>query len=228
MAPKNIALAAPEATLRWLVLPYQAYLALVRPFVVLLNGMANLGCRLVGVEPRNELVAVHSATELAAIVNHASEGGSIEADSAELLSGALDFARRTVDEVAVPIEELATLRLGATVAQAERVVASSGQERIPIVGPDQQLRLIGYVHARDLATVDASRRQLPLPPDLVRRMAVVRADRPLTETLRVLRAVGRQMALVVAGGEPVGVISVEDIIRALIEPTGQQAEPVRL
>jgi CBS domain containing-hemolysin-like protein len=228
MAPKNIALAAPEATMRWLVLPYRAYLAVVRPFVVLLNGMANLGCRLVGIEPRDELVAVHSAAELAAIVSHASEGGSIEADSAELLSGALDFARRTVDEVAVPIEELATLRLGATAAQAERVVAASGQERIPIVGPDQQLRLIGYVHARDLATVDASRRQLPLPPDLVRQMAVVRADRSLTETLQVLRRVGRQMALVVAAGEPVGVISVENIIRALIEPTGQPPEPVKL
>jgi CBS domain containing-hemolysin-like protein len=228
MAPKNIALAAPDATLRWLVVPYRAYLALVRPFVVLLNGMANAGCRLVGVQPRNELVAVHSAAELAAIVSHAGEGGSIKADSAELLSGALDFARRAVGDLATPIDELATLRLGSTVAQAERVVASSGQERVPIAGPDQRLRLIGYVHARDLVSVDASRRQLPLPPDLVRQMAVVRSDRSLIEVLRALRRVRRQLALVVTDGEPVGLVSVEDLIRALIEPAGHPAEPVRL
>jgi CBS domain containing-hemolysin-like protein len=226
MVPKNIALAAPEATLRWLVIPYRTYLTLVGPFVKLLNGIANAGCRLVGVEPRDELVASHSTAELAAIISHASEGGTIGADSAELLSGALDFARRRVDEVAAPIEEVVTLRLGATVAQAERVVASSGQERIPIVGPDQEL--IGYVHARDLLTVDGQRRQLPLPPELVRRMAVVRGDWSLTETLRALRRVHRQMALVVGDGEPIGVISVEEVIRALIEPAGHApvvAEP---
>lgn len=216
MVPKNIALAAPDDTMRWLVLPYRAYLALLRPFVMALNGLANLGCRLVGVQPTDELVAVHSASELAAIVSHSSEGGAIEADEAELLSGALEFAQRSVGQVATPLAELTVLRLGATVAQAELVVAASGRERVPVGGTDPHRPLIGYVHARDLLAVDPGLRGAPLPTGLVRQMAIVRSDRSLVEVLRTLRRVRRQLALVVADGEPIGVVSVEEVIRALM------------
>ena len=218
MVPKNVALAAPEATTRWLVLPYRAYLALFRPFIRLLNGMANGGCRLLGVEPRDELVAVHSASELAAMVSHSSEEGAIGAGDAQLLSGALEFALRPVGDVATSLDELVTLRLGATAVQAERVVASSGQVRIPIVGHDRQQRVIGYVHARDLLGIEPARRMSPLPASLVRNMAIVRRERSLIEVLRTLRRVQRQMALVVADGEPVGIVSVEEIMRALMSP----------
>ncbi|MEZ5412667.1 MAG: CNNM domain-containing protein, partial [Acidimicrobiales bacterium] len=152
MVPKNLALVAPDGVTRWLVLPYRAYLALFRPFVRLLNALAGAGCRLVGVEPRDELVAVHSASELAAIVSHSSEEGAIGAEDAQLLTGALDFALRPVGEVATPVAALTSLRLGSTAAQAERVVAASGQERIPILGNDPEPRVVGYVHARDLLT----------------------------------------------------------------------------
>lgn len=220
MVPKNFALAAPDATLRWLVLPYRAYLLVFRPFVLALNGLANGALRLFGVEPRNELMAVHSVSELQAIVSHSSQEGSIEADDAQLLHGALEFARRPVGEVATPLEGWATLRLGATAAQAERVVASSGQERIPISRNEDRTAFIGYVHARDLLGLPPERRGEPLPTDLVRRMAIVRSDRALIEVLRTLRRVGRQMALVVDGGsDSVAMISVEQVSQALLTDT---------
>lgn len=226
MVPKNLALAAPDEVTTWLVLPYRAYLALFRPFVRLLNAMANAGCRLVGVEPRDELVAVHSASELAAIVSHSGEEGSIDAGDARLLSGALDFALRPVGEVATPLDAIATLRLGATAAQAERVAAASERERLPIVGADQQ-RVVGYVHARDLLAIPAERRLSPLPPELVRSMAIVRADRSLIDTLRTLRRVKRQMAVVVAEGGPVAIISVEEVVRALLAPVAADPAEAR-
>ena len=217
MVPKNLALAGPDEATRWLVLPYRGYLALFRPFVRLLNAMANGGCRLLGVEPRDELVAVHSASELAAIVSHSGEEGSIDAEDAQLLTGALDFALRPVGEVATPLDAIATLRLGATAAQAERVVAASGRERLPIVGADHA-RVIGYVHARDLLAIPADQRLSPLPPSLVRSMAIVRSDRSLIDALRTLRRVKRQMAVVVTDGGPVAIISVEEVVRALMAP----------
>ncbi|MFT7601947.1 MAG: CBS domain containing-hemolysin-like protein, partial [Acidimicrobiales bacterium] len=73
MVPKNIAIAAPVVAVTWLVLPYRAYLAIVRPFVLLLSWLARLGCQLVGVEPRDELVSNHTAAELSAIVSSAFE-----------------------------------------------------------------------------------------------------------------------------------------------------------
>lgn len=224
MVPKNIAIAAPDATLRLLVWPYRLFLLLFRPFIVLLNGMANAGCRLIGVEPRGELVPVHSASELAAIVNRSHDEGAIKTDEAQMLSGALDFAQRPVGEVATPLDEVTTLRFGATVAQAERTVATSGQQRLPISSSDQQGPFIGYVHARDLLGVESDRRLSPLPTDLVRSMAIVRSDRSLVEVLRTLRRVKRQMALVVdEEGTSIGIISVEEVIRALVRLRGPSA-----
>ncbi|MEM7340429.1 MAG: hemolysin family protein [Actinomycetota bacterium] len=219
MVPKNLALAAPEGTLRGLVLPYRGYLTVFRPFIRVLNGLANLGCRLVGVEPRDELVTVHSASELAAMIRHSREEGSIEHDDAERLSGALQFAERRVGEVAIPLAEVPTLRIGSTTAQAERIVAASGIERIPIVGSEQDRPLVGYIHARDLLGVDPERRLSPLPLQLIRNMAIVRSDRSLGDVLRTMRRVKRQLAVVVDDGNAVGIISVEDLIGALLAPT---------
>lgn len=227
MVPKNIALAAPDSTMRWLAVPYRLYLVLFRPFVVMLNAMANAGVRLFGVEPRDELVAVHTVSELQAIVSLSGEEGAIEADDALLLTGALGFAQRPVAEIAAPPSEWPCLQLGATVAQAERIVASSGRERVPIVQPgrsghaeagDPSSRFIGYVHARDLLGVDGAEHSSPLPTDLVRAMLIVEADQSLAEVLRRLRRAGLQLALVEnEAGEAIGIVSVEGLVRALLE-----------
>ena len=221
MVPKNIALAAPDSTMRWLVLPYRLYLLIFRPFIVMLNAMANAGVRLVGVEPRDELVSVHTVSELQAIISLSGEEGAIKADDALLLAGALDFAQRPVAEVAAAPDEWRTLPLGATVAQAERIVVASGQERVPIVRPGRSSAgrptFIGYVHARDLLGLRAEQRSSPLPTDLVRAMLIVPADEPLAEVLRRLRRAGRQLALVEnSAGQAVGIVSVEGVARALL------------
>ena len=105
MVPKNIALVAPDATLRWLVVPYRVYLFLFRPVVQLLNGIANVCSRAVGIQPRDELKSVHTASELAAIVAHSQEGGAIDSDDADILRGVLEFAQRPVSEIATPLPD---------------------------------------------------------------------------------------------------------------------------
>ncbi len=218
MVPKNLAIAAPNATLRVLVLPYQGYLAVFRPLVGLLNSLANVGCRLLGVTPRDELVSAHSAAELAAIVAASSEGGAIEAESAGLLSGALDFSQRPVSEVATPMAELATIRDGATATQIEQVVRRTGQTRLPILSAARgNVQLLGYIHAKDLLEVPRERRGAPMSSAHVRPMVVVSADRSLIDVLRAMRRLRRQLAVVSGPEGPVGVVSVEQIIRALVD-----------
>ncbi len=217
MIPKNIAISAAEPTVTWLVLPYRAYLAVVRPFVWLLNVTANAGCRLLGVEPRDEIVAAHSVAEITAIVAQSTEEGAIEADSAGLLQGALDFAERPVAEVATPLDEIRTIRFGATTDQAERTVIQSGQTRIPIVAPALGAdRLLGYMHAKDLLSVAAADRFAPLPSHFTRQMAVLPHDEPLVEALRILRRRRRHLAVVAGPDGPIGIVSVEEIVRALV------------
>ncbi len=223
MVPKNVALAAPNATLRWLVLPYRAYLWLFRPIATFLNAIANMGCRAVGVEPRDEIVAIHSVTELLDIVSTSSQEGAIESDSAELLHGALNFSQRLVGEIAVPISELTSVRFGATPAMLERVVASSGQIRIPVLGPTKDHRLVGYFNGRDLLRIERSDRFAPMPKSLLRPVIAVSHDRSLIEVLRTLRSNRRPFAVVMGKGtEPVGMVAVEEIVEALLPSPGLQ------
>jgi len=218
MVPKNIALVAPDATLRWLVIPYRLYLFLFRPVVQLLNAVANLSSRAVGIQPRDELSSVHTASELAAIVAHSSAGGAIEADDAEILRGALAFAQRPVAEIATPLADHPSVNLGATAGQLERAVASGGGGRVLVLDPRRGSTPIGYLHARDLLGIAPERRAAPVPPDYVRSMAVVQADRPLVDVLLQLRRFRRHLALVQAPEGPVGVVSQEEVVRALIQP----------
>lgn len=219
MVPKNIALVAPDATLRWLVIPYRMYLFLFRPVVTLLNGLANLCSRAVGIQPRDELSSVHTASELAAIVARSTEEGAIDADDAELLRGALEFAQRPVSDIATPLPDYPSVFLGATVGQLERAVESSGQGRILVMDPGRGSAPVGYIHARDLLQADPATRSDPVPSDYVRNMAVVLGDRPLVEVLLRLRSLKRHLAVVETAEGPVGVVSQEEVARAIIQPT---------
>jgi len=145
------------------------------------------------------------------------EEGSIEGDSAELLHGALDFAQRPVCDVASGLEDIATIRFGATTAQAERVIRTSGQTRLPVLSSALgEQRLVGYLHAKDLLAIDQAERFTPIPSALYRPMVLVRSDRSLIEVLRTMRGLRRQLAVVIDDEGPVAVVSVEQIIRALV------------
>jgi len=217
MVPKNIAISAPTTTMRWLVLPYKAYLAPFRPVIAFVNWLANAGVRLFGIEPRDELVASHSVAELASIVSASHHHGAIEADDAGILQGALAFAERPVIEVARPISDVVTLRHGSSVSQAERIVRKTGERRLLVEAPSLgSNRFVGYRHVKDLLQVANSQRITPMAGDGIRQLAQVSADLSLVEVLHTMRRLKRQLALVVRDGEPVALISVEEVVRALI------------
>ena len=224
MIPKNIAIADPNRTMRLLALPYKGYLWVSGPVVRFLNALANAGLKAIGVEPRDELVAAHSVAELTSIVIRSREGGALDAEDAEMLNGALEFARRPVIEVARPLAEVPKLRLGATVAQAERAVRHADRSRLVIVtGSGNEERILGYIHAKDLLRIPPGDTNVPIPVSFTRQMVQVRSDRTLVEALRLMRSARRQLAVVVSDGNPVGVVSVEELVRAILP---LQAEPI--
>jgi len=223
MVPKNIALSAPEATLRWLVIPYRIYLFVFRPFASFLNGLANVGCRLFGITPKDELFAVRTASELAKIVGQSTQEGIIEQDDGDLLQGVLAFSETKVADVVNPSSTTQSAKLGVSAKELEKIVASSTQTRIPIKGlkGDQYL---GYIHARDLLKIQSSKHLSPFPTELVRQMAVVRAEQPLIEVLRLMRRLRRQLAVVVDDAGTLGFISIEQLMEAILGTTDKQIQ----
>lgn len=216
MVPKNIAIARPEQSALWLVLPMRAFTVVFRPFILALNHMANGGLRLLRVEPRDELVAAHTAAEIAGMLAKSRQEGLLEEVEHQLMTGALDFAERQVGSVMVPRSEIVAVSAGARAEEVERVVVESGHSRLVVFGRDLD-DVVGFVHAKDLLDLAPAARRRPLPATSFRRMLVVPESRTLPQLLLAMRRAHLHFALVVGDdGVTAGLVTIEDVLEELV------------
>lgn len=225
MVPKNLTLAHPEATLRTVGLPNRMYLAVVGPLVKVLNGLANLGVRALGQEPRDEIGDAHTAGELAIMVAASREEGTIEGFAGELLSGVLTFSDRHVATVMVARDSITTVPATATPADVEAVVLGVGHSRLPVLGPGGLDDVLGFVHAKDLLQLPATVADRPLPPRLVRRMLVVPPERTLEDLMLAMRRSRVHFALVTEpDGATLGIVTLDDLLQELVGDIADELE----
>jgi CBS domain containing-hemolysin-like protein len=187
-----------------------------RPLITLLNALANGVVRLLGIEPRDELLDAAEADEIAAMVAASRDEGLIEDVEHQLLTGALDLGVRDVGSVLVPRDQIVRVSRAATAAEAEQVVVDSGHSRLVVVGADVD-DVLGYVHAKEFLTVPAAARARPLPLGRIRRLPVVSPDRPIDDVLLIMQRARVHLALVQdQRGHTVGIVSMEDLLEALV------------
>src|SRR5690625_5195848 len=146
MVPKNIALAGPERMALVLAPMLMGVVTVLRPVLWTFNGIGNLVLRTMGITPKAEVNSVFTRNEVAAMVSESREGGLLEDNDEALLLGALTFEARSVANLIIPPERVATLPQGVTAAQAE-TAAVEGFSRFPVMAADGTL--VGYVHIKD-------------------------------------------------------------------------------
>lgn len=216
MVPKNIAIAAPERTLLALALPNRLYVTVFGPLLRVLNGLANSGVRLLGIEPQDELATAASAEELSVMLGASRDQGLIEEVAHQLLTGALDLGDRRITTVLVPSEEVVWLPRSATPEDAEALVVRSGHTRLLVAGSGVD-DVLGFVHAKDLLTIPEAARDRPLPLGRVRRMLVMGAETSLDDALLAMQQARIHVAVVSDGaGHTLGMATLEDVIEALV------------
>ncbi|MGH9086181.1 MAG: hemolysin family protein [Acidimicrobiales bacterium] len=216
MVPKNIAIASPERTLLALALPNRAYVTLFGPLLRVLNGFANAGVRLLGIEPQDELATAASADELALMLGASRDQGLIEEVAHQLLTGALDLGDRSITTVLVPKDKVVWLAREATPADAEALVVASGHTRLLVAGSGVD-DILGFVHAKDLLTISAAARERPLPLGRVRRMLVLAESTSLDDALLAMQQARIHVAVVTdRDGATRGIATLEDVIEALV------------
>ena len=124
MVPKNIALAVPDRAALVLTPPLVAIVTVLRPFLWVLNGLANITLRAMRVEPRDEMASAFSRDEVSDLVDQSRAHGLLDRDEAELVHGALGFSEATLATVAV--DDVVTARPDATVAELEALAHERG------------------------------------------------------------------------------------------------------
>jgi len=214
MVPKNIAIAGPERSAIVLGPLLYGVVLVLKPLIVLLNGVANLVLRALRVTPREEVASVFTADQVAALITESRTEGLLDAAEHSLLSGALSISIEPVSAVAVPLAELVVLPQGVTAAQAEAQCVRTGFSRFPLAAPDGSLA--GYVHLKDLLTVPPEEADRPVPARWIRSLPTIDADLTLDVALAALQARGAHVAQVVRGTEVLGVAMLEDVVERLI------------
>jgi CBS domain containing-hemolysin-like protein len=215
MIPKNIAIAGPERSALLLVPPLYAITRALRPIISAMERLAKALVRLFGIEPKDEISSAFTAEEVAHIVGESHREGLIEEARLGLVSKTLEFSDKLARDVAVGIESLTTVQLGATPADIELLVARQGFSRYPVL--DAGGDIAGYLHLKDVLYADDERHDLPIPPKRIRRLATVREGDEVEEVLATMQLTGAHLARVIGeSGEVTGVVFLEDVLEELV------------
>lgn len=224
LAPKNLAIAAPERLARGLSRSTAAYLWLAGPVIRLFDGLSNAVLRRVGIQPVEELPQGATPEELDRIVEESHHGGLVDQRLADLLQHALSFAELRVEQVMTPRVDVQVVRSD---APARRIVEllSTGRSRFPVVDEDID-DVAGVAGVTELLTVPPTERGTRPIAQIASPAVTVPATLPLPDALERLRQERRQMALVIDEyGGFAGVVTFEDLAEQVVGPILDEDDP---
>src|SRR5215204_141418 len=214
MVPKNIALAGPTRSALILAPLLSLVVRVFRPAIAVLNWIANVSLRAVGVEPRDEVTSAFTRDEVAGFVEESRREGLLDRHEEQLLVGALQFDERDARSVLLPLAQLETVPADVTPHQLEEVAARSGYSRYPV---QRDGELIGYLHVKDVLEFEDVHRNRPIAPSCIRALGDVRdADRLRTALAGMQRSRAHLARVTDARGAVLGVVALEDVLEELV------------
>jgi len=215
--PKSIAYASSEAITLRIAMLMRFSLRLMNPVVVVVNRIADALLALVGSRPTGANPYV-SREELIALAGIGEEHGLIEPDERRMIQSALELRDRPVASAMVPLVNMASIELGATVSELEDLAARTGFSRFP-VHQERVDNVIGIVSFLDIVHGG-------LPPDpakatidryVQRDISFVPETKPVGELLHELRYSPMPMAIIVdERGGVVGLATTQDLVEEIV------------
>lgn len=227
LIPKNWAIAEPMRVAERITPVQRGFTTALRPVINGLNSSANAILRRFGIEPREELSGARSASELASLVRHSAEAGTLDVGTAALLTRSIGIGSLTAVDVMTDRMRLEMLEAGDTAADVVARARETGHSRFPVIedSPDE---VVGLVHLRRAVAVPFDRRS-SVP------VGALMDDAPrVPETIRLapllleLREFGHQMAVVVDEyGGTSGAVTLEDVVEELVGDVADEHDPRR-
>jgi CBS domain containing-hemolysin-like protein len=221
MVPKNITLAGPEESVVWLGPPMLAFCVATKPLLLAMKWASRQVLRIWRIEATDAVKTVFTAEELAGLVSQARTEGLLEPQEHARITGALALNQRTAADALRPWAQVTTVAEDVSPASLEVLATRTGRSRFPVVQRTSR-RVLGFVHIKDILGYEGARRRQPIPPEVVRPLAVVPPDRTLAELLLAMRRERRHMVLVSDGRTPLGVVTLDDVLTAVVGRTDER------
>jgi CBS domain containing-hemolysin-like protein len=228
MVPKNITLAGPEPSALWLGPAMLAFCVATKPLLLAMKWASRRVLALWRIEATDAVKTVFTAEELTGLVAQARTEGLLDPVEHARITGALALHDRTAADALRPWSTVTTVAEDVSPASLEVLATRTGRSRFPVVRRSTR-RVLGFIHVKDVLGYEGADRRAPVPSEVVRPLAVVPPDRTLADLLLAMRRERRHMVLVSDGRAPLGVVTLDDVLTAVVgrpaASTGTAAAP---
>jgi CBS domain containing-hemolysin-like protein len=225
MVPKNLTLVGPERAVLWLGPPMLWFCIATRPILVTMKWLSRQVLRIWRIESTDAVKTVYTAEELAGLVAESRTEGLLDPEEHRRITGALALHDRTAADALRPWSTVTTVAEDVSPASLEVLATRTGLSRFPVVQRDTR-RVRGFVHVKDVLGVVGQARRAPIPVTLIRPLPVLPPDRSLAEALLAMRRERRHIVLVSDGRVPLGLLTLDDVLRAVVGEAEAAAAPV--
>jgi CBS domain containing-hemolysin-like protein len=215
MVPKNLTLIGPERAVLWLGPPMLWFCQATRPLLVFMKWASRQVLRIWRIEAADAVKTVYTAEELAGLVAQARTEGLLDSDEHARITGALALHQRTAGDAMRAWAVVTTVTEDVSPAALEVLAVRTGLSRFPVVDRESR-RVRGFVHVKDVLAVTGAARRAPIAATFVRPLLVVPPDRRLAEALVAMRRERRHIVLVTDGRAPLGLLTLDDVLRAVV------------
>ena len=215
LAPKSLAIQFPTKTTFTVAWPLRIFYFVFRPVIWLMNGLANMILRAIGIKPIHG-GDIHTEEELKMIITESSEGGAIEESERDLIQNVFEFDDRRVINIQTLRKNVSAINVTTSVRDAIDFAIQEGYSRYPVYEESID-NIIGILYTKDLM------RQLMANPNetdisgLLREPLFISESAMIKHVLKQFQKKHVQMAVVTNEvGELAGIVSMEDILEELV------------
>lgn len=211
LAPKSIAIRRAERSALWIAFPMLwAYRLFYLPMIVL-NGASNMLLRLMGLHAGHPEMA-HTEHELRALLAKAQSTRDFSLNRLLMLENIFDLGGQTVNDATIPWSRVHYLLRSTSFDEVMQLVKEHRFSRWPVLDPASGLPG-GYLLTKDLIAESSNGRDWQ---KLVRPLRTVHPRDNLEAVMQQLQKDGANMAAVIDGRRPVGLITLEDILEEIV------------
>ncbi|MBX7155489.1 MAG: hemolysin family protein [Candidatus Kapaibacterium sp.] len=229
LAPKSMAIQRSESVTLAIAFPLRAFYYVFRPFIWMLNILATIMLKIIGIEPAKEH-ELHSPEELRYLLEESQKGGAIEEDEHELIENVFEFKETIVSQVMVPRTNIVALEFSMPPDKILERVMDEGYSRMPVYKGTID-NIVGIIYTKDLLSL-VSYSNIIILQDILRPVLFVQEDAKISSLLRRMKKEHFHVAIVVDEfGGTAGIVTMEDVIEEIVgeiqDEYDEEVQPVQ-
>lgn len=215
LAPKSLAIRKAVPVTFAVSIPLKIFYFIFRPFIWLLNGLANILLKMIGLQPIHEQEDIHTEEELKVIIAESHKGGIIEETEKSLIQNVFSLGDRRIQTLMTPRNEVIWIDVNDDSEEIKRTIFEHKHTVYPLCEGSLD-NIIGFIHLKDLIgdDLDSTIKKLR---KICRDVQVVIATNKAYAVMEKFQKQRVYQAVVIDEfGSIKGMVTINDIVDALV------------